>query len=288
MMLLSSLSACEMLVTMINQSYITLDNVENERVMFDEYEDSYQVMFSTNSSWKAVSHAEWCRVEPTEGDESTTVLTVTVDKNTMPDDRKAAIVLSTDDSNARAIFNVVQGQMTVLSVEDADYELPDEGGTFKVSLQYNVDYYVSIPSGTPWIKHVVSKGVSSSVHKFTVEPNLEEVSRTATVSFVNRADSSRETFKVFQHGLPPKRNLVLKVTHVNDIFNVPVFNDGLSGMVYWDADSSGDPFGTFVGYRYSSHDSEKTVTFDLTGYHNKYTVEFDGIKGLVEIDLSGL
>lgn len=285
---LSSLCGCEMLVELMDQSFITLDNVEDDKLSFGEYEDSFEVIFSTNSSWKAVSHSEWCRVEPSAGNKSDTKVIITVDKNTISDERKAAVVLSTDDSNARVIINVVQNQMTVLSAEDSDYELPDEGGTFTVSMKHNVKYKVSISSGTPWIKQVVTKAVSTSVHKFTVEPNQTEASRTATVSFLNVSDGSKEIVKVYQHGLPPKRGLVLKVTHINDIFNVPVFNEGMTGMVYWYAESAGDSFGTFVGYRYSQPDTEKTVTFDLNGYHNKYKVEFNDIKGIVEIDLSGL
>ena len=80
----------------------------------------------------------------------------------------------------------------------------------------------------------------------------------------------------------------MKVKHVNDVFYVPEFNDGLTGMIYWGLDGQGDPYGSGIGYNYGQSGGEKVVTFDLTGYHNKFTTEFENIKGIVEIDLSGL
>lgn len=287
-LMLSSLSACDMMMTLIEPSRIKLENVQNDRLNFDEYEDSFTVTFSTNSSWRVKSDSEWCRITPSEGSKSVTEMTVTVDRNMVADERTAVVILSTDDSQSRAIFNVVQNQMTVFSAIDADYELPDEGGVIKVTMQHNVNYKVSIPSDVKWIKKKSTKAVSTTAHEFTIEPNLEEVSRTATITFQETSGDRTETIRVFQHGLPPKRNLVMKVTHSNEIFNVPLFNEGLTGMIYWGVDGQKDSFGSVIGYDYGQSGNEKVVTFDLTGYHNKYTAEFQNIKGIVEIDLSGL
>lgn len=282
------LTACEMMVTLIEPSSINLENVSDDKLPFDEFEDSFTVKFSTNSSWKVTSDSEWCRVSPSAGSKSVTEVTVTVDRNMVPEERRAVVIIATDDSESRAIFNVVQGQMTLLSAEDADYEVPDEGGTIKVVMQHNVKYNISIPSDAKWIQKKATKVVSSTVHEFTVDANLTEVSRSTVITFKESGGDGVGTVKVFQHGLPPKRNLVMKVKHVNDVFYVPEFNDGLTGMIYWGLDGQGDPYGSGIGYNYGQSGGEKVVTFDLTGYHNKFTTEFENIKGIVEIDLSGL
>ena len=287
-LVLSSLSSCEMMMTLIEPSSIKLKNVPNDRLSFDENEDSFVVKFSTNSSWRVTSDAEWCRMTPSSGNSTVTELTLTVDKNMVPEERKAVVILSTDDSESRAIFNVIQDQMTLLSVDDADFELPDDGGTIKVELKHNAKYYVSMPSGVKWISKKASKAIATTVHEFVVEPNPTEVSRSAVISFRENTEKAVETIKVFQHGLPPKRNLIMKVKHVNDKFYVPEFNEGLTGMIYWGIADQGDPYGSGIGYNYGQSGGEKVVTFDLTGYHNKFTTEFENIKGIVEIDLSGL
>ena len=286
-LVLSSLSACDMMMTLIEPSSVKLKNVPNDKLTFDEYEDSFLVRFHTNSSWRATSDSDWCKITPSEGDESVTEMTVTVDRNSVPEERKAVVILSTKDSESRAIFNVIQNQMSLLSVADADYVLPDEGGNILVTLQHNVKHYISIPNGVKWIQKVASKAVSTTVYEFAVEPNLTEVSRSTVITFKENTEKTSAVFKVFQHGLPPKRNLIMKVKHVNDVFYVPEFNDGLVGTIYW-GDGQGNPYGSGIGYNYGQSGGEKVVTFDLTGYHNKFTTEFENIKGIVEIDLSGL
>ena len=286
-LVLPALSACELMVTLIEPSSINLENVSDDKLSFDEFEDSFTVKFSTNASWKVVSDSDWCKVSPSSGSKSVTEMTVTVDRNMIPEERRAVIVLSTDDSESRAIFNVIQSQMTLLSGEYQEYEMPDEGGTLKVVLQHNVKYNISIPSDAKWIQKKATKAVSSTVHEFIVDPNLTEVSRSTVITFKESGGDGVGTIKVFQHGLPPKRNLIMKVKHVNDVFYVPEFNDGLVGTIYW-GDGQGNPYGSGIGYNYGQSGGEKVVTFDLTGYHNKFTTEFENIKGIVEIDLSGL
>lgn len=285
--MLSSLAACDLMMTLVEPSSITLNYVNEDKVTLGEYEETYTLRFSTNSSWRATTDSEWCTVSPSRGDKSVTELTVKVAKNTVPDARRAVVILSTEDSQSRAILNVIQEQMTFVSAADADYELPDEGGNFQVSLQHNVKYKTSIPSDAPWIKLKATKAVSTTVHDFSVDPNPTEIPRTATVTFTSVSGEVTESVTVFQHGLPPKRNLVMKVTHSNDIFNVPLFNEGLTGMIYWGIDAPGDSFGSVVGYDYGQSGEKKVVTFDLTGYHNKFIVEFQDIEGIEEIDLSG-
>jgi hypothetical protein len=58
-------------------------------------------------------------------------------------------------------------------------------------------------------------------------------------------------------------------------------------MIYWGIDVPGDTFGSVIGYDYGQSGEKKVVTFDLTGYHNKFIVEFQYIEGIEEIDLSG-
>lgn len=286
-LVLSSLAACEMMVTLIEPSTIKLENVSEDKISFDEFEESFSVKFSTNSSWKVTSKSDWCKVTPSSGSKSVTEVTVTVDRNMEPEERKTAVIIATDDSESRAILNVIQAQMTLLSAESADYEMPDEGGTLKMVFQHNVKYNISIPADAKWIQKKATKAVSSTVHEFTVEPNLTEVSRSTVITFKESGGDGVGTVKVFQHGLPPKRNLVMKVKHVNDVFYVPEFNEGLIGTIYW-GDGQGDTYGSGIGYNYGQSGGEKVVTFDLTGYHNKFTTEFESIKGIVEIDLSGL
>lgn len=286
-MAMSSLTGCDLMMTLVEPSSINLKYVNDDKVALGEYEESYTLRFSTNASWRASSDSEWCTVSPSRGDKSVTEVTVTVAKNTVPDIRRAVVILSTEDSQSRAILNVIQDQMTFVSAAEADYELPDEGGVFKVAMQHNVRYKVTISPDAPWIKMKATKAVSTTAHEFTVDPNPEEVSRTGTISFEDVSGAVTEVVTVFQHGLPPKRNLVMKVTHSNDIFNVPLFNEGLTGMIYWGIDAPGDSFGSVVGYDYGQSGEKKVVTFDLTGYHNKFIVEFQDIEGIEEIDLSG-
>ena len=282
---------CELFNTLIEPSHISLVNDSDSELVFSEYEDSYTVAFTTNSSWFAVSDSYWCEIEPAEGDKSISELIVKVSRNTGTEDRVAVVTLSTEDKNESVVIQVSQDKMKVLSVDVGYYEIPQEGGRMAVRLQYNVNYDISISEDASWISEVTTKSVSSAIHEFVVEPNLEEKTRSALIKFTDRSRDNTEVIEVFQYGVPPRQDLVMKVTHVNDVFVLPEFNDDLSGMIYWDYwdyDGASSDFGSMEEYDYGSPSGEKTVTFELRGYQEEFYVKFPDIKGFVEIDLSGL
>ena len=284
----SAVTGCELFNAIIEPSHISLADESDARLVFSEHEDSYSVAFKTNSSWFAVSDSYWCEIEPAEGDKSMTEIIVKVSRNSGTDDRVAVVTLSTEDKNESVVIQVSQDKMPVLSADVEYYEIPQEGGQIAVRFQYNVSYDVSISEDASWISEMTAKSVSSAIHEFFVEPNLEEKTRSAIIKFTDSSKGNTETIEVFQFGVPPRQDLVLKVTHVNDVFAVPEFNDGLSGMIYWDYEGDSSDFGSFEEYWYNSLTGEKTVTFELRGYQEEFYVEFSDIKGLVEIDLSGL
>lgn len=89
-----------------------------------------------------------------------------------------------------------------LLVSDAQYSVPQGGGEYSLTVEYNVDYDVMVQEGCDWIS--VSSGADTKAYleigdyTVAVEPNNTFASRTAGITFKARESSQEVTVYVEQ------------------------------------------------------------------------------------------
>ena len=138
-------------------------------------------------------NVDWVRsVETTRGMSSHT-LSFSIDENTTYDNREAVIVFKDTNSDKRESVSIKQKQKNAIILSNNIIEIPQEGGTFSVNINSNVDYSVKIPvSCNTW----VSKATTSTTRSLT----------TSTCSFiVSRSEELKKRDIYVRHFKKPER-----------------------------------------------------------------------------------
>ena len=276
------LGSCDELTDLLSDR-ITLSNDANRELHFNGDGGSKSILMKSTSSWSALSDQDWCTVSPAEGLVSDIQLTVTVSASDSVQPRSAKVTVIA--GTAEIEISVVQDGRNILSIEDADYEISEEGGTFEVELEHNVTYIVNIPDNVTWIKEVSSKAVSEAVHTFQVEANPGYEVRTAEITFVSNDGKSEQSVIVLQHGMPMK-HLLFEIWHENTIWELPQFDGQFTGVVDW-GDKSSSEFGTKTVHAYT-YEGSKVVSFDLVGETDDLDFTLENIVGVTRINLEKL
>ena len=274
---------CELFGDVLEPSYVMLENGDQGTVDAGPQEATFTIAIKSNADWTADSDKNWCKSSQVDND----VLVISVDENTTDYQRTAYVTVKTKDEVGKLEIKVVQKERNKVSVSKGTYhEIPVEGGTFDVTLQYNVAYQVQIPQDVTWIHEVKSKVLSTKVHTFTVDENTTGLDRSSRISFTYPDSGISQQVTVKQAGKLPKRQFGFKVVHSNMSFRKPVMTGDFTGSVYWQPGQS-SALGAYSEYTYPQS-GEKTVTFDLFGQAEEFTVEFQSIEGILEIDFSGM
>lgn len=273
---------CELFGDVFEPSYVMLENGDQGTVDAGPQEATFTIAIKSNADWTADSDKNWCKSSQVDND----VLVISVDENTTDYQRTAHVTVKTKDEVGKLEIKVVQKERNKVSVSKGTYhEILMQGGTFEVTLQHNVAYEVNIPDDVSWIHEMKSKALSTKVHTFSVDPNATGLDRKAEILFTYPGVvSGRVT--VLQAGKLPKRQFGFSVIHTNMSFKEPLMTGDYTGKVFWKPGQS-SPLGTYPEYTYTQN-GEKTVTFDLFGQAEEFTVEFQSLEGLQEIDFSGM
>lgn len=301
-MLAVVLSACNMLAE-VETDTLELLNKANEEMVFLASGGEKTVVLVTDSDWTAESDAQWCKVSPEEGTAESAKIKMTVEANDKAEEREATITVSTAAKSLQ--MKVIQREMKAILLEEADYVIEAEGETFEVELKHNVEYQVEFSPSVSWIREVKSKKMTKAVHEFEVKPNEDTKNRSVEILFVCEDEDIEEVVTVVQKGLDQNQDdgeddggddggteesqssFRFAVTSSGSTFAMPAVFGEFTGYVFW-GDGTSSPFSSDLeGYRYDN-DTEHTVEMKLSGSSEDFVVEFKDIKGLVNVDLSGL
>lgn len=138
----------------------------------------------------------WLKVSPTSGKKDIqTEITVTATPNQSYDERNASLTITTETQTATLV--VTQKQKDAILLTSDKIELPEEGGTFSVTLQSNIDVNFEIaPHCTSWIHEDNTRGLRDITFSFKADPNEFYESREGTIYF--HGNGTTEEVTIFQ------------------------------------------------------------------------------------------
>ena len=206
--------ACEE-VKPVQEALITLDSEQETSISVPSDGETFDVSFTSALDWTAeivyVSGGEgWASLNLTSGKGGYSIarLKVNVQKNGESDPRSAKVVITSGAKNAEVSFTqdgdkgFLPGPNPdlVFRLTERSADVPAEGGTVTVTVEYNVEYYCEVSAD--WIKEVESKSYDQKLHVFEVQPNDSEESRNTTISFCGNGTCI--PFRIEQAGCPPE------------------------------------------------------------------------------------
>ena len=198
------------------EAMITLDSEQQTDISIPSDGETFDVCFTSALDWTAeivyVSGGDgWASMNLTSGKGGYSIarLKVNVQKNSESESRSAKVVITSETKKATVSFTQ-EGHKGLLPGPDKDLvfrlteksaEVPAEGGTVKVTVEYNVDYECKV--AVDWIREVESRSYDQKVHVFEVLPNENEASRNTTISFCGNGTCI--PFHIEQAGSPPEQ-----------------------------------------------------------------------------------
>ena len=171
---------------------------------------SFNVGFTSSLDWTADIFYEsgsegWASLSHTGGKGSSDAsVVVTIQKNTSSESRSAEVIITSGARSALVSFKQ-EGKRGLLPGPDPDIvfrlaeksaEVPGEGGTVQVTVEYNVEYKCEVT--VDWIREVESRSYDQKVHVFEVLANESENPRNTTISFCGNGTCI--PFKIEQKG----------------------------------------------------------------------------------------
>lgn len=197
------------------EAVITLDSEQKTEISLSSDGGAFDVSFTSALDWTAevvyMSGGEgWASMNPTSGKGGYSIarLKINVQKNSGSDPRSAKVVITSGTKTAVITFKQEEhkgllpgpDQDLVFRLTEKRAEVPAEGGTVKVTVEYNVDYKCEVTAD--WIREIESKSYDQKVHVFEVLPNDSEEPRNTTISFCGNGTCI--PFMVEQAGCPPE------------------------------------------------------------------------------------
>ena len=203
------------------EAMITFDSEQQTDISIPSDGETFDVCFTSALDWTAeivyISGGEgWASMNLTSGKGGYSIarLKVNVQKNSESEPRSAKVVITSETKKATVSFTQ-EGHKGLLPGPDKDLvfrlteksaEVPAEGGTVKVTVEYNVDYECKV--AVDWIREVESRSYDQKVHVFEVQPNDSEEPRNTTISFCGNGTCI--PFMIEQTGCPPKPYLEIE------------------------------------------------------------------------------
>ncbi len=139
------------------------------------------ISFIALYDWSVSTSDSWINVSPSSGKAGQECLvTVTLDKNETYDSRSGKITIFVQGTGFD--INVTQAQKNALILSDTTIEIAQEGGSFEIEVQHNIDYTVSIEEGCDWIQQATSRALTSSKINFVASENDSNSSRSAVIT----------------------------------------------------------------------------------------------------------
>ena len=142
---------------------------------------------------------QWLTVNPEMGNGGNNKVTFYAEDNNTYEDRSVVVQFITADTTRTIKVN--QKRMEAITLTSDIFEVPVDGGTIDIEVNYSTDYEVIIPDDyKSWIHQSTSdtRGLNSSKLNFTIDSSDEYEKREGRIYF--RARDEEEVVTVYQAG----------------------------------------------------------------------------------------
>ena len=220
-------------------------------------------------------------------------------------------------SACEEIQQVVTAGITLLNEEKSAVEFTHDGGRVEVAIAAIEDW--TAESDSRWCIVTPAKGTNKDTKVVILaDKNRKSEDRTAVVTL--KTASTTIEINVLQHQKPepekepdedeeependdqddsgnndnggnqdvqPAENFLFMITHEAKNFQMPVISGNFTGLILW-GDGKEEEFSPSVtGHGYFKAD-ERIVIMQINGRSDSFKVEFNSLKDIVKVDLSGL
>lgn len=161
------------------------------------------VSFTTNKPWEASFTSSqvdksWFTISSQKGNAGSVNIVITTTENTGYDDRNMVLTIKT--GNTIRNVNVTQKQKGAIIISKNNYEISEDGGSFDIEANTNVELEVSIPKDVDWVRTQVPTTRALSVKKiaFDVDKNSNPEVRNAKITIKDKNSNLSEIINVTQ------------------------------------------------------------------------------------------
>ncbi len=126
---------------------------------------------------------------------STNTYYFNVSKNESILNRYARIIFTNKENNLCDTLSVSQHRSIYISLSQSEFELPDAGGTVKVSVDSDINYDITLPE-VDWISSNSQK--NGNEHSFKIDANMSDSARSANIIFSSEIYGVSDTLKIMQ------------------------------------------------------------------------------------------
>lgn len=128
---------------------------------------------------------------------STHTINLHVNENTSYDNREATLRIYDKNSELSEVIIIRQSQCDALLLEQKEYSFDENGGTFTVNVNANIDYEVQI--GDSWVTEMPeTRALVSSSHTFTVSEMTDNTPRETIITFIDSTTGIAEDVVIKQ------------------------------------------------------------------------------------------
>lgn len=132
----------------------------------------------------ADEYKDWIKQIPLTKGLETKTLNFRIMPNASYDGRTGFIRIVNSESKLQKSIRISQGQTNAIILSESNFDFPDAGGSFSVTVSSNVTYEMAI--GTSWLHWLQTKGLTDNSYEFIVDKNTTYDSREATVTFTDK------------------------------------------------------------------------------------------------------
>ena len=184
-------------------SRIEFAQESDSELLLDETAATRTVAFSSAKAWTATvvdgEQAAWCNVSPASGKGGNVKISISVEQNDTPDERKTSILLKSGVTQKTISVNQKPSNSILLSPSTVKVEA--KGGVFSLIAKATEACSVSVPEQfSSWINAATAKSVSTVIN-YTVAENTSLVARTGQIIVSNTNGS--ETVTIEQEAAKP-------------------------------------------------------------------------------------
>lgn len=169
--------------------------------------DAAQLTFTASGDWTISvpdGVKEWCSAGPLSGSKGNATVTIQVTKNQAYDQRNASLVIECGKARQTAV--VTQKQLDALLLSSSKVEISEEGSTFEIDIETNVDVKFEIPAQyTSWLHasgRADSRGLSKTTYSFKADANDSGETRQGVIRFTGAGLSEEvNVYQISAYGL---------------------------------------------------------------------------------------
>lgn len=159
------------------------------------------VHFSATSTWTAKVDQDWCSVTPSNGNSSTSTVTLTAKANETSYERNATLTLQCGTHST--CKTLIQKQRDALTLTSNRMEVSAEGGTITIEVKDNIPFeYHLDETVSSWLSETNTGSQTGTKLKFNVDANDSSDRREGKI--VIQSGDKSETVTVYQEGEKPQ------------------------------------------------------------------------------------